>query len=366
MNATDGAAGIPAVYMRGGTSKGVFLHAADIPAAGAERDALLLRLMGSPDPLQIDGMGGTYSSTSKVVIVEPGPGAAVTYWFAQIGIDAPTVDWAGNCGNLTTAVAPFAIDEGLVQATGSLTSVHLINGNTGVHIVAEVPTVDGRAATTGTHSIAGVPGTGAPVVTRYLDPTGGVLGHLFPLGGPTTRIDIDGVPLTVTLMDAAHPNLIVRAEDVGLQGDVRTVAELNSDHGLRARVERIRAAASVRLRRASAPEEAARASPAIPRIVVVERDAEGADLRAIAFSMGAVHRGLPMTGALCLAAAGSVAGTVVAELVGGPRESVRVRHPLGITEAVAETDGDGRIRSLGVVRTARRLMDGRVYPRDLL
>jgi hypothetical protein len=147
--------------MRGGTSKGVFLHARDVPPASPRRDALALDLLGSPDPMQIDGLGGTYSSTSKVMIVEPGPGSAVTYWFGQVGIADPTVDWSANCGNLTTAVAAFAVDEGLVPATEPLTRVSLINGNTGVHIEAEVPVRGGRARTDGEQWVAGVPRPGS-------------------------------------------------------------------------------------------------------------------------------------------------------------------------------------------------------------
>lgn len=354
---------LPAVYMRGGTSKGVFLHAADVPPAGPERDRLLLAIMGSPDPLQIDGMGGTVSSTSKVVIVEAGPADAVTYWFGQVGIDRPRVDWAGNCGNLTTAVAPFAIQEGLVPAADGVTRVRLVNANTGVEIHADVPTPGGRVATTGDLAIAGVPGTGSPVVTRYLDPAGGVLGALLPLGGARTEILLPDGAVTVSVVDAGHPNAFARIEDVAPGAIGRSVAELNADAGFLAKAERLRAAVSVAVGAAGDPEEATASAPAVPRLVLVGPGDAAADVSIIAFSMGVVHRGLPMTGALCLAAAASVDGTVVAEAAGGARRGLRIRHPLGVTEALVETDEDaGTIRSLGVVRTARRLMDGRVYP----
>ncbi|MCS3444146.1 PrpF domain-containing protein [Microbacterium phyllosphaerae] len=360
MNATS----IPAVYMRGGTSKGVFLHASDLPSAAPERDRVLLGIMGSPDPLQIDGMGGTVSSTSKAVIVEPGPGDAITYWFAQVGIDTAQVDWSGNCGNLTTAVGPFAIDEGLVTVTEPLTRVRLINGNTGVEILADVETPDGRAATTGDLAIAGVPGTGSPVVTRYLDPAGGVLGSLLPLGAPTNAIEIPNGMVTLSVVDAAHPNAFARLDALGEVAG-RSVAELNADAVFLANAERARASATVALGRALDMNDATRNAPAVPRLMLVgpSTDAD-ADVDIIAFSMGRVHRGLPMTGALCLAAAASIPGTVVAEAAGGPRGGLRIRHPLGITEAQVEVDPDGAVRSLGVVRTARRLMDGRVYPRE--
>jgi len=354
---------LPAVYMRGGTSKGVFLHARDLPPAGPDRDRLLLELMGSPDPLQIDGMGGTYSSTSKVMVIEPGPGIAITYWFAQIGIDEPVVDWSGNCGNLTTAIGPFAIEEGLVPVHGDLTRVALVNGNTGVRIDAEVPTPGGRVATTGDFRIAGVPGTGAPVVTRYLDPAGGVLGALLPLGGPAGELNTPDGEVMVSLVDAAHPNLFVRAADVGVSGHARSVAELNADAEFLARIERIRAAAAVASGAAPDAATATASTPAVPRIVLVDPGDEDAHITVTAFSMGRAHRALPMTGALCLAAAAAIDGTLVAEAVGGSRPSLRIRHPLGVTEVIAEVDG-GTVRSLAVVRTARRLMAGLVYPRE--
>jgi 2-methylaconitate cis-trans-isomerase PrpF len=359
------ATSIPAVYMRGGTSKGVFLHSTDLPPAGPERDQVLLDIMGSPDALQIDGMGGTVSSTSKAVIVEPGPGDAVTYWFAQVGIDTAQVDWSGNCGNLTTAVGPFAIDEGLVAAHGPQTRVRLVNGNTGVEIIADVQTPGGRAATTGDLAIAGVPGTGSPVVTRYIDPVGGVLGALLPLGAPTSILDTPDGAVSVSVVDAAHPNVFARLDVLGASAAGRTVAELNGDTEFLARAERLRASASIAVGRAVDGEDAAANAPAVPRLMLISPPAEpGADIDTIAFSMGRVHRGLPMTGALCLAAAAATRATIVADAVAGPRDGLRIRHPLGITEAQVEVAADGTIRSLGVVRTARRLMDGRVYPRE--
>lgn len=357
---------IPAVYMRGGTSKGVFLHAADLPPAGPERDRLLLAIMGSPDPLQIDGMGGTVSSTSKAVIVEPGPEDAVMYWFAQVGVDTDRVDWSGNCGNLTTAVGPFAIDEGLVPVRGDLTRVRLLNGNTGVEIHADVHTPTGRAATTGDLAIAGVPGTGSPVTTRYLNPSGGVLGSLLPLGAPVSTIETAAGPTHVSVVDAAHPNAFVRMTDVGLESG-RSVADLNADPDFLERTERVRAAVAVALGIAIDIEDASTRSPAVPRLMLVapaSATGDTADVSILAFSMGHVHRGLPMTGALCLAAAATTPGTLVAEAAGGTRAGLRVRHPLGVSEVQAEVDRDGTILSLGVVRTARRLMDGHVYPHE--
>lgn len=355
---------LPAVYMRGGTSKGMFFHAGDLPPTGGDRDRVLLAVMGSPDPLQIDGMGGTVSSTSKAIIVEAGPGAAVTYWFAQVGVDEARVDWSGNCGNLTTAVAPFAIEEGLVPAAHDVTRVRLINGNTGIEIHAEVPTPGGRVATTGGLAIAGVPGTGAPVVTRYLNPAGGVLGALMPLGSARSTLDTSHGTVEVSVVDAAHPNVFARIVDVAPDSAGRSVADLNADPDFLARTEAVRAAAAVAVGAAPDVSVASRDAPAVPRLLLVGPGDDVADISVLAFSMGRVHRGLPMTGALCLAAAACIPGSMVAEAAGGTTRRIRVRHPLGISEAVAECAPGGAIVSVGVVRTARRLMDGRVYPRE--
>jgi hypothetical protein len=194
--------------MRGGTSKGVFVREGDLPPAGRGRDGLLLRLMGSPDPMQLDGLGGSHSSTSKVVAVSPSDrqDTDVEYLFAQVGVDQAHVDYRGNCGNLTTAVGPYAIDEGLVRASGPGTRVRMLNRNTGSRIIAHVPVAGGRAATSGNCVVAGVPGSGAPVITEYLDPGGAVLGALLPTGSPldVVRAPRSG-PVEVSLVDVAGP-----------------------------------------------------------------------------------------------------------------------------------------------------------------
>ncbi len=344
---------IPAVLMRGGTSKGVFLHARDLPPAGPELDDLLLRIMGSPDPMQIDGLGGTYSSTSKVIVVESDGPASVRYRFAQIGVDTATVDWSGNCGNLTSAVGPFAIDEGLVDAVEPLTRLLLRNGNTGVDVEAEVLVEAGRAATDGPLAIAGVPGTGSPVVTRYLEPSGGVLGAMLPTGSPVDMLD----GIRVSILDIAHPYVMAAATSLGLpDDDPRTPAELNADRDLLDRVEYLRVAAAQRV--------GVEGSAIVPRIVLLHASDE-ADVRVTAFSMGAVHRAVPMTAALCLGAAMHVPGTLAAELAGPVISDARIAHPRGVATVVVDRRGGADpIRSVGIVRTARRLMDGHVYPRS--
>jgi 2-methylaconitate cis-trans-isomerase PrpF len=368
---------LPATIMRGGTSKGLFLHARDVPEPGPACDALLLELMGSPDPMQIDGLGGTYSSTSKAVIVAPGdsPDVDVRYWFAQVGVDSAIVDWSGNCGNLTTAVGPFAIDEGIVAAVDPLTVVRMRNENTGVHIVARVPVRGGRARVDGDLLISGVPNPGAPISTEYLEPAGGVLGAALPTGSPRNRVPTPLGEIAVSLVDVTHPYAFVRAEDVGLDLTTATPALLNADAAQLTRLEQFRAACSVYLGRAATLEEASTRSPAVPRLILVQEPAgetageQEPDLLALGISMGKAHHALPMTGALCLAAAVSIPGTVpnlVAAGAAGGRDAVRIRHPKGVVVMNADVDttvAPARVRAVGVVRTARRLMVGTAYLR---
>ncbi|MCH6163820.1 PrpF domain-containing protein [Streptomyces marispadix] len=364
--------GVPAVLMRGGTSKGVFLHARDVPPPGPRRDALVLDLMGSPDPMQIDGLGGTYSSTSKVMIVEPGPDSGVSYWFGQVGVDSPTVDWSGNCGNLTTAVAAFAVDEGLVPAVSPVTSVLLFNRNTDVWVEAEVPVENGRVRTHGTQRVAGVPRPGAPIATHYQDPAGSVTGRLLPTGRGLDVLDLPEGRLRVSVVDAASAFVFALAADLDVVTRARTVAQMNADEQLLERIESVRGAAARLMGSVERAEDAARLSPAVPRIVLVAPggDVAVADLDVVAVSMGAVHRALPMTAALCLAAAARIPGTVVnaAARTDGCGKALRIAHPLGEVEAVSDVDSPAddapAIRSVGVVRTARRLMKGTVYPFD--
>jgi 2-methylaconitate cis-trans-isomerase PrpF len=364
--------------MRGGTSKGVFLHARDLPPPGPACDALILDLMGSPDPMQIDGLGGTYSSTSKGVIVAPGdqPDVDIRYWFAQVGVERAVVDWSGNCGNLTTAVAPFAIDEGLVPAIEPETVVRLRNENTGVRIVARVPVRDGRARVDGELCVPGVPHPGAPIRTDYLDPAGGVLGAALPTGAPCDRVSTPYGEFSVSLVDVTSPYALIHAADLDLDLRHAQPPALNADPALLTRLERIRASCAVHLGRAPDLEAATERSTGIPRLVLVQeadaRDDEAgtpADLLALGVSMGKVHHALPMTGALCMAAAAALPGTIpnlVRGAAAGDGGAVRIRHPKGVVVMTAEVDlttAPPAVRSVGAVRTARRLMTGTAHLR---
>jgi 2-methylaconitate isomerase len=321
--------------MRGGTSKGVFVRDGDLPTAGPGRDRLLLRLMGSPDPMQLDGLGGSHSSTSKVVLMSRSdrPDTDVEYLFAQVGTDQEQVDYAGNCGNLTTAVGHYAIDEGLVRVCGPVTPVRMLNRNTGTRIIAHVPVTDGRAATSGDCVVAGVPGTGAPVITEYLDPAGAVLGALLPTGSARDIVTVPGWgPIEVSLVDAAGPAAFARAADLGLDPLLDPMAA-NADAGLLSRLEELRGACAVLAGLAATPGVAA----------------------------------CPMTVLMCAAAAALVPGTVphaAAPTLGGLPEgkhTVSVAHPQGVAAATVRLGSGTAVDSVAITRTARRLLAGEAH-----
>jgi 2-methylaconitate cis-trans-isomerase PrpF len=359
------------VLMRGGTSKGVFVRDGDLPAVGPARDGLLLRLMGSPDPMQLDGLGGSHSSTSKVVAVSPSqrPDTDVEYLFAQVGIDRAVVDYRGNCGNLTTAVGPYAIDEGLVAVSGPVTPVRLLNRNTGTRVIAHVPVTDGRAATSGDCMVAGVPGTGAAVNTEYLDPAGAVLGALLATGSARDTVTGPGWgPIEVSLVDVAGPVAFARAADLGLDPLLDPVTA-NADAGLLSRLEELRAACAVLAGLAATPRVARTASPALPRLALVgdRRQDRPGDLSLRVLSMARMHHACPMTVLLCAAAATLIPGTVphgAALTRGGWPEggaTVSVAHPKGIAAATVRLGSGGAVDSVSITRTARRLLTGEAY-----
>jgi 2-methylaconitate cis-trans-isomerase PrpF len=359
------------VLMRGGTSKGVFVHDRDLPSAVAERDAFILALMGSPDPLQIDGLGGARSSTSKLVSVTGSqrPGVDVEYLFAQVGVDVPAVDYAGNCGNLTAAVGPYAIDEGLVEATEPSTRVRLYNRNTDSLINVQVPVSGGRFDPAGDFELSGVPGTGSEIVTEYLNPAGAVLGSALPTGNPVEWLEpADGEPVAASLVDVAGPAVFVRAEDAGTTIDLSPDAA-NADQQFLGRLESIRAAAAVRLGLAADQESATRTMPALPRLALIGAAREGQSaphqLAILATSMQRVHHACPLTVLMCAAAALYLPGTLPQQT--GRRSAsgrTSIAHPKGIaTVRVSISCSTAQITSVCASRTARRLLAGRAYVR---
>jgi 2-methylaconitate isomerase len=371
---------LPAVFMRGGTSRAVMFHARDLPERAAW-DPLFLGAMGSPDPngRQLNGMGGGISSLSKVCVLAPSEreDADIDYTFAQIQIREPRVDYRSNCGNMSSAVGPFAVDEGLVRPNGDTAVVRIFNTNTRKIIRSTFPLEDGRAATDGDLAIPGVAGTGAPVRLDFLAPGGATTGKLLPTGNAVDRLDVPGIgPIEVSLVDAANACVFVRAGDLGLTGR-ELPEELERDPALLERMQVIRRLASVAMGIARDDAEA-RATAGVPIIgfVAPPMDAPtlsgepvGAaqvDLTARFLSNGQPHRALPLTASLCTAVAAGITGTVVAEaLAPGVGAQVRIGMPSGILVVGAEVSRDGAgtwvAHSGAFYRTARRLFDGRIY-----
>ena len=356
---------IRAVFMRGGTSRALFFHQADLPAAGAARDHILLAALGSPDPYgrQLDGLGGGISSLSKACIIGPNthPDADVDYTFAQVHVTAPAVDYTGNCGNCSSAVGPFAIDEGMVTYTEGETVVRIHNTNTQKLIVARVPVAGGEAVVEGDFELPGVPGRGARIALDFLDPGGAGTGRLLPTG--RARDVVEGV--AASLVDATNPMVFVRAQDLGLSGTERPEA-VDADRALSARLQAIRVAAARMMDipgSAATPKVAVVAPPApFTALDGTAYGAEQADLVARVISMGNCHRAFALTAAMGLAVAARIEGTVVRECVTAPDGGdLRLGHPSGVLPVAASVgvrDGAPWAERVTVYRTARRLMEG--------
>jgi 2-methylaconitate cis-trans-isomerase PrpF len=355
---------IPAVYMRGGTSRCLVFHERDVPHPGPARDRILLAALGSPDPYgrQLNGVGGGISSLSKACIIGPSthPDAQVDYTFAQVEVKNPIVDYNGNCGNCSSAVGPFAIDEGLVEVTSSLTNVRIHNTNTKKVIVAHVPVKDGEAAIDGDFDLPGVAGRGARIALDFLDPGGAGTGRLLPTGQP--REIIDG--LEVSLVDATNAVVFVRAKDLGITGTEPPTA-IDADAVLTARLEKIRVEAGTRMGitgSAAAPKIALVAAPTtFTALDGAAYDPDAVDVVGRAMSMGNCHRAFPLTVAMCLGVASRLSGTIVHEVASGRAGDIRLGHPSGvlpIDASVATKDGAPWAEKVTVYRTARRLMEG--------
>jgi len=371
---------IRAVFVRGGTSRALVFHHRDLPGDRAAWDTVFLAALGSPDPheRQLNGLGGGISSLSKVAVVGPSThtDADVDYTFGQVEVTRPAVDYRGNCGNISSAIGPFAIDEALVAAREPITVVRIHNTNTRKLIHAHVPVEAGEAAVRGDFALDGVPGTGARIALDFLDPGGAVTGRLLPTGRAQDALEVPGLgTITASLVDATNPMVFVRAKDLGLDGTERP-EDLDARPGVPARLEAIRAAAAIRMGLAQTPEEAGRASAAVPKIAILAPPAgyrtragdtvepHAVDLVARIVSMGKVHRAFALTGAMCLAVAARIPGTVAHEVVAltGAAGDVRIGHPSGILPVAAAvkrgSDGAPVAQTVTVYRTARRLMEG--------
>ena len=379
---------IPATYMRGGTSKGVFFRLQDLPEAarvpGPARDALLLRVIGSPDPYakQIDGMGGATSSTSKTVIVAKSdrPDHDVDYLFGQVSIDKPFVDWSGNCGNLSSAVGSFAIASGLVDPErvpqNGMATVRIWQANIGKTIVAHVPVTDGEVQETGDFELDGVTFPAAEVQLEFLDPAAeeeGAAGAMFPTGNLVDELDVPGVGrLQATMINAGIPTIFVNAEAIGYDGTELQDA-INGDPRALAMFETIRAHGAVRMGLISSIEEAGKRQHT-PKVALVAKPANyvassgkqvnsgDIDLLVRALSMGKLHHAMMGTAAVAIGTAAAIPGTLVNLAAGGgERTAVRFGHPSGTLRVGAEAlqvDGEWRVAKAIMSRSARVLMEG--------
>lgn len=368
---------IPASFWRGGTSKGVFFHGRDLPQDRAQQERILLAVLGSPDPYgrQLDGMGGGVSSLSKAVIISPPsrPDADVDYLFAQVSVDRPEVDWSGNCGNLSSVVGPFAVDEGLVQVPDGEALIRIHQVNTAKIIQARFQVKNGKAMTEGPLAIAGVAGTGAPIAVEVLDPGGSVAASLLPTGQVQETLELPGFgPIEMSCVDATNPMVFVRAADFGLQG-TELPDQIEADGALMQRLEALRRLAGMRMGLAASPENVPLANPRVGLLsgpascIALDGGRYGADSHDIAarvLSMERVHRAVPLTGAMCLGVAARIAGTIPHALARPQSASaMRIGNPSGVlstSASVRQDDGEWIADSAGVHRTARCLMKGAV------
>ena len=368
---------IPAIFMRGGSSKGVFFHARDLPLDRAKQEAIFLSVLGSPDPYgrQLDGMGGGISSLAKAVIIGPPthPDADVDYLFAQVAVDKSVVDWSSNCGNLSSAVGPFAVDEGLVRVADgeALVRIHQVNTKRIIH--ARFPVRGGKAVTAGDFALAGVSGSGARIRLDFLAPGGGATGRLLPSGNAQDTLHHEGRAYAVSLIDAANACVFLDARDLGLTGTESPDA-IEADPARMALFDALRRKAGVMMGLAASPEAV---GLALPKIAVVAPPAayhalDGAaftadthDIAVRMISMERAHRAVPLTGAMCLGVASRIPGSLPHRLAGPPvrADETRVANPSGILSVGAEVrqgSAGWHAESAVVYRSARRLMQGQV------
>ena len=381
---------IPATYMRGGTSKGVFFRLQDLPAPaqqpGSARDKLLLRVIGSPDPYgkQIDGMGGATSSTSKTVILSKSskPDHDVDYLFGQVSIDQAFVDWSGNCGNLSAAVGPFAISNGLIDASrvpqNGVAVVRIWQANIGKTIIAHVPMTNGAVQETGDFELDGVTFPAAEVQLEFMDPAAeedGAGGAMFPTGQLIDDLEVPGVgTLKATMINAGIPTVFVNADAIGYTGTELQEA-INSDPKALAMFESIRAHGALRMGLINSLDEAA-SRQHTPKVAFVAKPAGyqassgkqvvagSVDLLVRALSMGKLHHAMMGTAAVAIGTAAAIPGTLVNIAAGGgARDAVRFGHPSGTLRVGAqamEVDGEWRVTKAIMSRSARVLMEGTV------
>lgn len=375
----------PVVYMRGGTSKGCLFHREDLPEDSKEWDEIFLQVMGNPDPKQMDGMGGTVSSNNKIVIIWKSalPNVDIEYLVGQVIVGKKQVDYKSNCGNMTAAVPAYAVEEGMVPIVEPVTTVRMLNKNTDKYINVTVP-IDPRTHTfaqEGDCHIAGIDGTAAELKVNFLDPAGAKTGKLLPTGKALDVLEIDGRKIEATILDVSNPLVLVRAEDVGLQG-TELPAQVDADKEASALLEKIRGAAAVKMGFARDLEDATAHSPAVPKVgfftatvsytdIAGNRvDAGQMDLCARVISVFKCHKACPLTAASSIAVAAFVQGSIIEKTLGRQpegRQAIRLGHPSGVMTVYPDLEvreeGNLDVKGVAVQRTARRIMDGTIYIR---
>lgn len=371
---------IPCSIMRGGTSKGLFFMEKDLLLAREKRDQVLLKIMGSPDKKQIDGLGGAASVTSKaaIIAVSEREDADVDYTFAQVSIDKPLVSYKGNCGNISSAVGPFAIEKGLVKIKEPITSVRIYNTNTDKTIIADVEVEHGEVNYSGNFAIAGVPGTAAPIKLNFDNPSGSVTGKLLPTGNVTDVLDVpDFGLLEVSIVDVANPLIFVKAKDLGLKG-TELPEEVDTKDEILNLLEKIRGVAAVKLGFIDDYKKSSWETPGVPKMTFVAESTEylastgktinegQIDLICRMMSMQKTHPTYAMTGAMCTAAAAVIPGSIVNQVLGSDADTqfIRIGHPSGILEAGVTfhtENGEICVEKTYGFRTANLLMEGNVF-----
>jgi 2-methylaconitate cis-trans-isomerase PrpF len=368
--------------VRGGTSKGIFIKKNELPGDPGKRDAVLKAIFGSPDIRQIDGLGGADTLTSKCAIISAPtrPDADVDYTFAQVGIDLDIVDYKGNCGNISSAVGPFAIDEGMVEVTYPVTTVRIHQTNTNKILIAEVPTIGGKAAVEGDQAIDGTPGTGARITMDFSDTQGSCTGALLPTGNAVDVIEVEGVPYEISIVDAGNPLVFITADQLQMTGTEKPV-EIDENKPLMQRIEHIRGIAAQMIGLVDRWDLAATQSPYLPFFAIVsppgdydtfdQKHVKAGDIDLVSrlLFMLKMHKTYPGTGTVCTGAAARIPGSVVWKVLreeAKNRPTINIGHPAGVipVESVAETvNGETTLKKVAFYRTARRIMEGYVYVR---
>jgi 4-oxalomesaconate tautomerase len=348
-------AGVRCMWMRGGTSKGGYFLAGDLPADTTIRDAFLLRVMGSPDARQIDGMGGADPLTSKVAVVRRSdrPGVDVDYLFLQVFVDQPIVTDAQNCGNILAGICPFAIERGLIPAKDGETRVNIYMENTGQVAIATVPTPGGQVTYAGDAHIDGVPGTASPIPIEFQDTAGSSCGALLPTGNVVDIID----GIEVTMIDNGMPCVVMRASDLGISGS-ETPKELEADAALRGKLESIRLKAGPLMNLGDVAEKS------VPKMTMVSGPANGGAVSTRTFIPHRCHSSIGVLGAVSVATACLLPGSpahALADAGEGTTRSLSIEHPTGEMTVIATLDAEANVTSAAILRTARKLFDGQVF-----